>query len=587
MRRTERRQAGQMVNLTIDNKQVQVPEGTTILKAAKTAGVEIPTLCFLKDLNEIGACRICCVEIEGKETLAASCNTKVEEGMVVYTSSLKAHYARRMNLQIILSQHDFRCAACQRNGSCSLQKICADMNINDVPFMQDYEKSEWDLSFPLIRNAGKCIKCMRCVQICDKVQSLNIWDIVNTGKRTSVGVSRMRKIADADCSLCGQCITHCPTGALRERDDVRKVMDAVNDPEKIVVVQIAPAVRAAWGEGLGLPGEMATEKRMAAAARALGMDYVFDTNFSADLTIMEEANEFLERMAHRDEYQWPMFTSCCPGWVRFLKSQYPDMTKQLSTAKSPQQMFGAVAKSYFAEKVLNEDPEKIFCVSIMPCTAKKAECELPNINDAGAGRDVDAVLTTREFDRMLRSELITPANLDEEEFDSPLGTGSGAAVIFGATGGVMEAALRTAYYAMNKENPKPDMFRMVRGLDGVREAELEIAGVTLRAAVVHGLGNTRKLMERIVAKEAEYDFVEVMACPGGCAGGGGQPITEGRELAGERGAKLYELDKNNPLRFSHENPSVIALYDQYLEKPLSHRAHELLHTDHEGWEMPS
>ncbi len=576
-----------MVNLTIDNKQVQVPEGTTILKAAKTAGVEIPTLCFLKDLNEIGACRICCVEIEGKETLAASCNTKVEEGMVVYTSSLKAHYARRMNLQIILSQHDFRCAACQRNGSCSLQKICADMNINDVPFMQDYEKSEWDLSFPLIRNAGKCIKCMRCVQICDKVQSLNIWDIVNTGKRTSVGVSRMRKIADADCSLCGQCITHCPTGALRERDDVRKVMDAVNDPEKIVVVQIAPAVRAAWGEGLGLPGEMATEKRMAAAARALGMDYVFDTNFSADLTIMEEANEFLERMAHRDEYQWPMFTSCCPGWVRFLKSQYPDMTKQLSTAKSPQQMFGAVAKSYFAEKVLNEDPEKIFCVSIMPCTAKKAECELPNINDAGAGRDVDAVLTTREFDRMLRSELITPANLDEEEFDSPLGTGSGAAVIFGATGGVMEAALRTAYYAMNKENPKPDMFRMVRGLDGVREAELEIAGVTLRAAVVHGLGNTRKLMERIVAKEAEYDFVEVMACPGGCAGGGGQPITEGRELAGERGAKLYELDKNNPLRFSHENPSVIALYDQYLEKPLSHRAHELLHTDHEGWEMPS
>ena len=365
-----------MVNLTIDGKQVQVPEGTTILKAAAAAGIEIPTLCFLKDLNEIGACRICCVEIEGKETLAASCNTKVEEGMTVYTSSLKAHYARRMNLQIILSQHDFRCAACQRNGSCSLQKICADMNINDVPFQQDYEKSEWDMSFPLIRNAGKCIKCMRCVQICDKVQSLNIWDIVNTGKRTSVGVSKMRKIAESDCSLCGQCITHCPTGALRERDDVRRVMDAVNDPDKIVVAQIAPAVRASWGEGLGLAQDMATEKRMAAAARALGMDYVFDTNFSADLTIMEEANEFLERMAHREEYQWPMFTSCCPGWVRFLKSQYPDMTKQLSTAKSPQQMFGAVAKSYFAEKVLDEDPEKIFCVSIMPCTAKKAECEL-------------------------------------------------------------------------------------------------------------------------------------------------------------------------------------------------------------------
>lgn len=576
-----------MVNLTIDHKNVQVPEGTTILKAAQAAGIEIPTLCFLKDLNEIGACRICCVEIEGKETLAASCNTKVEEGMVIYTSSLKAHYARRMNLQIILSQHDFRCAACQRNGSCSLQKICADMNINDVPFQQDYEKSEWDQSFPLIRNAGKCIKCMRCVQICDKVQSLNIWDIVNTGKRTSVGVSKMRKIAESDCSLCGQCITHCPTGALRERDDVRKVLDAVHDPQKIVVAQIAPAVRTSWGEGLALSDGMATEKRLAAAARALGIDYVFDTNFSADLTIMEEANEFLERLTHRGDYQWPMFTSCCPGWVRFLKSQYPDMTKQLSTAKSPQQMFGAVAKSYFAKNVLGVDPQQVFCVSIMPCTAKKAECELPNINGSDARRDVDAVLTTREFDRMLRSELITPANLDEEEFDSPLGTGSGAAVIFGATGGVMEAALRTAYYALHKENPKPDAFQAVRGLDAVKEAVFEIAGTTVRTAVAHGLSNARKLMEKIAAKEADYDFVEVMACPGGCAGGGGQPITEGREMAGTRAAKLYHLDKANPLRFSHENPSVLELYSSYLEKPLSEKAHKLLHTDHEGWKMPS
>ncbi len=569
-----------MVNVTIDHKTVQVPEGTTILKAAAAVGIEIPTLCFLKDLNEIGACRICCVEIEGKETLAASCNTKVEEGMVVYTSSLKAHYARRMNLQIILSQHDFRCAACQRNGTCSLQKICADMNINDVPFHQDYEKNEWDMGFPLIRDAGKCIKCMRCVQICDKVQSLNVWDIVNTGKRTSVGVSNMKKIAESDCSICGQCITHCPTGALRERDDVRRVLDAVHDPDKIVVVQIAPAVRAAWGEGLGMPQELATEKRMAAAARALGADYVFDTNFSADLTIMEEAGELIEHLTHREEYSWPMFTSCCPGWVRFIKSQYPDMVKQLSTAKSPQQMFGAVAKTYFATKVLAEDPEKIFCVSIMPCTAKKAECALPAMDDAGTGRDVDVVLTTREFDRMLRSELISPASLPEEEFDSPLGTASGAGVIFGATGGVMEAALRTAYYVLKRENPKPDLFRIVRGLDGIKEASLEIAGIPIKAAVVHGLGNTRKLMEKIQSGEAEYDFVEVMACPGGCVGGGGQPITEGREMAQERGEKLYALDKNNPLRFSHENPSVIALYDQYLGSPLSHMAHELLHTDH-------
>lgn len=574
-----------MVNLTIDHKTVQVPEGTTILKAAEAAGIKIPTLCFLKDLNEIGACRICCVEIEGKETLVASCNTIAEEGMVVYTSSLKAHYARRMNLQIILSQHDFRCAACQRNGSCSLQRICAEMNINDVPFKQDFEKHEWDMSFPLIRDSGKCIKCMRCVQICDKVQSLNIWDIVNTGKRTSVGVSNMKKIAESDCSVCGQCITHCPTGALRERDDVRKVLDAVHDPEKIVVVQIAPAVRAAWGEGLGLAEELATEKRMAAAARALGVDYVFDTNFSADLTIMEEANELIERMTKHDDYTWPMFTSCCPGWVRFIKSQYPDMVKQLSTAKSPQQMFGAVAKTYFAREVLDVDPNKIFCVSIMPCTAKKAECAMPNMNDAGTEHDVDVALTTREFDRLLRSELISPATLPEEEFDSPLGIASGAGVIFGATGGVMEAALRTAYYVLNKENPKPDAFQVVRGLDGIKEASLEIGGIPIRAAVVHGLGNTRKLIEKIRSGEAEYDFVEVMACPGGCAGGGGQPITEGREMAGERGAKLYELDKNNPLRFSHENPSVIALYDRYLGSPLSHKAHELLHTEHSWSDM--
>lgn len=575
-----------MVNLTIDHKKVSVPEGTTILNAAKASGIKIPTLCFLKEINEIAACRICCVEVKGKETLVASCNTKVEEGMEIYTSSQKAQYARRMNLQFILAQHDFRCAACQRNGSCELQKICADMNINDLPFDQHYEKSDWEKTFPLIRDAGKCIKCMRCVQICDKVQGLGIWDIVNTGKRTSVDVSKMRKITSADCAVCGQCITHCPTGALRERDDVRKLMDAIHDPEKIVVAQVAPAVRSAWGEGLGLPEELATEKRMAAAIRALGVDYVFDTNFSADLTIMEEGTEFLERMTHRDQYQWPMFTSCCPGWVRFLKSQYPEMTGQLSTAKSPQQMFGAIAKTYFAEKVLGVEPDKIFCVSIMPCTAKKAECALPNINDSGADKDVDLVLTTREFDRVLRSELICPANLREEEFDSPLGTGSGAAVIFGATGGVMEAALRTAYFVLNKENPQPDAFKVVRGTEGIKETAIEIAGIPVRAAVVSGLGNTRALLEKIKAGEAEYDFVEVMACPGGCAGGGGQPITEGREMAGDRGSKLYKLDAQNPLRFSHENPSVIALYDEYLEKPLSHKSHELLHTDHFGWDMP-
>jgi len=574
-----------MVNLTIDNVHVQVPKGTTICDAAASVGIIVPKLCFLKDINEIGACRVCAVEVEGKNTLVASCNTAVEEGMVIYTHSPKAMHARKTNVELILSQHDYRCATCARSGNCELQTVANDLDISEVPFPHSYEELPWNKEFPLIRDASKCIKCMRCVQICDKVQDLAVWDIVNTGRRTSVNVSGGKTIEESDCSLCGQCITHCPVGALHERDDVGKLLSAIADEDKIVVVQIAPAVRAAWGESFGMSGNEATVKRLVASIRRTGVDYIFDTNFSADLTIMEEANEFLERLTHKEEHKWPMFTSCCPGWVRFLKSQYPDMVPQLSTAKSPQQMFGAVAKSYYAD-LLGVDGSRIFSVSIMPCTAKKHEADLPVMIDAGAGQDVDVVLTTREVERLLRAKHIKPQLLQDEEFDRPLGTGTGAAVIFGVTGGVMEAALRSAYYFVTKRNPDPDAFCAVRGQDGIREAEVDIADIKVKAAVASGLGNARKLIEEIRSGKADYDFVEIMACPGGCSGGGGQPITEGRELAGVRGDKLYALDQDMPIRLSHQNPSIIQIYKEYLGQPLSHKSHELLHTDHDAWRMP-
>jgi NADH-quinone oxidoreductase subunit G len=576
-----------MVKLTINGKEISVNEGSTILRAANAAGIVIPTLCYYKELNEIGACRVCVVEVEGMDRLVTACNTPVAEGMVILTDSPRARKARRANVQLILSQHDCLCPTCARSGNCSLQELANDLNILEVPYKSDVDQGEWDRTAPLIRNESKCIKCMRCIQTCDKIQALGIWDLAGTGGRTTVDVSHNRTIRNSDCTYCGQCITRCPVGALMGRDDTQKVFKALEDPDKITVVQVAPAVRAAWAEYAGVTHEFATPKRMAAALRRLGFNYVFDTNFTADLTIMEEGSEFVERFTHPDGYKWPMFTSCCPGWVRFLKGQYPELTPNLSTAKSPQQMFGAITKSYLAEK-LKVDPHKIFCVSVMPCTSKKSECELPTMKDACGDPDVDVVITTREFTRMLRARSIFPSSLPEEEFDSPLGSGTGAAVIFGATGGVMDAALRSAYYLITGSNPPADSFTAVRGMKGWKEASFNIPGAgNVRVAVASGLANTRRLIEAIKKSEAQYDFVEIMACPGGCAGGGGQPITEGYEMAEERGEVLWRLDKESKIRFSHENPDVQALYAEYLEKPLGHRSHQLLHTDHSAWDMPN
>ncbi len=585
-----------MVNVTVNNIKLQVEDGTLILDACRKAGLDVPTLCYMKGINEIGACRVCVVEVEGIDRLITACDNICTEGMVIRTNTARVREARRTNLELILSQHRINCPTCWRNPNCRLKDLVNSFPVHDpMIYKWEYPEDNWDESLPIIRNESKCIRCWRCVSVCEKIQSLSVWDMLGTGAKTTVGVSGHRKLSDSDCVFCGQCITHCPTNALHNRDDIEPVFGmngVLQDPTKTVVVQVAPSVRAAWGESFGLPPEVATEKRLAAALRRLGFDYVFDTNFSADVTIMEEGNELLERLQHREDYKWPMFTSCCPAWVRFLKSQYPDMVDQLSTTKSPQAIFGAVAKSYFAEKI-GVDPKDLVCVSIMPCTAKKAELDIPTINDAAPGvKDVDYSLTTRELCRMIRADQLNVAELPEEDFDSPLGSGTGAAVIFGTTGGVMEAALRTCYHELTGENPNADeTFKSVRGLGSDKpwiEAEYNVAGYRVRTAVANSLGHARQLIRAIRSGEVEYDFVEIMSCPGGCVGGGGQPIhyNFNDELAYARGKILYNYDSANPLRCSHDNPDVQALYADYMGKPCGEKAHRLLHTDHSAWDVP-
>ncbi|MGI6590541.1 MAG: [FeFe] hydrogenase, group A [Eggerthellaceae bacterium] len=588
-----------MVTLEIDGITVQARESMTILAAARKAGIEIPTLCYLAGINEVGACRICQVEVEGIDHLVAACNSPVEEGMVVHTDSPRVREARRTNLELILSNHDRRCPTCFRNGNCRLQTLAERMNLHDVRYPTKLNGRPLDVHYPLVRDPDKCITCLRCVSVCANVQASHVWDLAGSGRRTAVlGVAHDR------CTFCGQCIMNCPVGALHAVDDVRLVDAAIDDPDKIVIASVAPSARTSWFEDLGLAPELGTTRRMVAALRSLGYDYVFDTDFAADVTIMEEGSELAARLGLIDHDEQenpdlqaaygdpvpnaPMFTSCCPGWVRFVKANHPRLAQNLSSTKSPQQIFGALAKTYYAE-LLGVDPSKIFVVSYMPCLAKKKEVTYPGMDSTGTGQDIDAVLTVRELARQLKLHNIDAASLPEQDFDEPLGVATGAGHIFGVTGGVMEAALRTAYFLVAGKNPDPDAFKEVRSVGpdrGWREATFDLPGKQLRIAVASGLSNADALCTAIENGEAAYDFVEIMACPGGCVGGGGQPIRDGKIMAISRGKRLHSIDKNSPLRFSHENPAVIECYRNYLTEPLSPRAEELLHSNHAEWTMP-
>ena len=566
-----------MVSLIINGKPVCVPEGTSILEAARAANIDIPTLCYLKDLNEIGACRICMVEVEGQDTLVAACDNEVHEGMVVHTNSQKVRMTRRVNLQLLLSQHEVNCVKCTRSGNCKLQKLANDYNLLGAPYQKKLRPAPVDYSAPILRFENRCVKCMRCVQVCDKVQGVHIWDLVGTGSRTTVGTAKADSLSQSLCTYCGQCVTHCPVGALEERDDTDHVYRMLADPTLTTVVQVAPAVRAAWTEYFGLSPEQAAPGVLASALRELGFDYVFDTNFSADLTIMEEGSEFIERFTHKDAYSWPMFTSCCPGWVRFVKGQFPQFAKNLSTAKSPQQMFGALIKTWFAKRE-GIDPGEICSVSVMPCTAKKFECTRPEMRDSGY-QDVDISITVQELAALIRAGGIDFSELPDTPFDDPFGEGSGAGLIFGATGGVMEAALRTVYAVVTGKEMEHLDYTPVRGFEGIKESQVDLNGRVIKVAVAHGIKNAKILLEKVKNGTADYQFIEIMACPGGCIGGGGNPpktwsIMEKRKKA------IYEAEAELPVRQSHKNPAIQKIYETYLGEPCGELSHKLLHTEY-------
>lgn len=573
------------VNIKINGIDVCAPAGSTILDAAHIAGIKIPTLCFLKEINEIGACRMCVVEVKGARNLVAACVHPINEGMEVLTNTPELLLSRKRTLQLLLSNHDKRCLSCVRSGKCELQELCQELGVEDEDYFagDSPEYALDDSAVHMIRDNNKCILCRRCTAVCEKVQSVGVIGPNNRGFASLIGSAFDMGLGDTSCVSCGQCITACPTGALYEKDFIDDVLAAIADESKHVIVQPAPSVRAGLGEEFGYPMGTDVEGKLAAALRRIGFDKVFDTDLGADLTIMEEANEFLERVQNKGVL--PMMTSCSPGWVKYCEHYYPDQLAHLSSCKSPQQMFGAISKTYYAEK-MGINPKDIVCVSVMPCTAKKFEIRRDDQSEEGIP-DVDISITTRELARLIRKVGIDFRSLPDEGFDDPLGESTGAGVIFGATGGVMEAALRTAVETLTGESLASVEFKEVRGTDGIKEATYNVAGMDVKVAVASGLANAKQIMDKVRAGEADYHFIEIMCCPGGCVNGGGQPqvhadVRNYQDVRAIRAKALYDNDVAKTIRKSHENPSIKRLYEEYLGKPGSEKAHHILHTSYVG-----